>query len=89
MTQVTDAFQGGLDFLTGAPLSSKAIRADLDSVLVEWERLRTLLRAIGDPIALLRISLTTEKLLDLSERLTDRYEQAMQVLIGDRMGRMV
>ena len=89
LKRVTEAFQTGLDFLNGAPLSSKTIRADLETVLGEWERLTTLLQSMADPVALARISATTDRLLDLSERLTDHYEQAMQVLIGDRMGRLI
>ena len=85
----TEAFQTAMDFLNAAPLSSKVIRADLELVLFEWGRLKTLLRSIGDPEVLLGISAASDKLLDLSERLTEHYEQAMQVLIGDRMGRMV
>jgi AmiR/NasT family two-component response regulator len=89
LTRVTEAFQTGIDFLTGAPLSSKTIRADLEIVLGEWKRLKTLLESMSDPVALARISATSDRLLALSEQLTDLYEQAMQVLIGDRMGRLV
>ena len=38
--------------------------------------------------AIAQVSDASERLLDVSERLTDQYEQAMQVLIGDRIGRM-
>ena len=89
LSSLTEAFQKGMDFLTGAPLSSASIRADLDAALVEWKQLTTLLASIGDASALSQISDATEKLLDISERLADQYEQAMQILIGDRMGRMV
>jgi AmiR/NasT family two-component response regulator len=89
LSKLTEAFQAALDYLREAPLSSDPIRSDLQVALTHWQRLTALLESISDAAALAQISETCEALLDISERLADRYEQAMQILIGDRMSRMV
>ena len=47
-----------------------------------------MLDAISAPNTLAWASDASERLLQASARLTDLYEQAMQMLIGDRLGRM-
>ena len=80
-------FQRAMEHLQKVPLSSPAILACLQPALAEWARLRAALDAIGDREALRHVAEASERLLDWTERLTDQYEQAMQVLIGDGFGR--
>ena len=88
LRELAATFQIALDYLCNVPLSSVAIRENLQTGLVEWRRLHATLDAIGDANAIAQVSDASERLLDVSERLTDQYEQAMQVLIGARIGRM-
>ena len=88
LNEMTDTFQKAMDYLSEMPLSSAAIRQNLQAATLEWDRLRATLGAMHDLSALGPISDASERLLDMVERLTDQYEQAMQVLIGDRIGRM-
>ena len=81
-------FESRLDDLQKLPLTSSPIRALLRDALSEWRRLRAALDRIGDASALADVGDASERLLEASERLTDHYEQAMQVLIGDQMGRL-
>lgn len=89
LSNVIEAFQDALDFLVGAPISSPTIAATLETALVQWRRLKELLESRSNATTLGQVSEATERLLDISEDLTEQYEQAMQILIGDRMGRMV
>lgn len=85
---LAEQFQGAMDYLGEVPLSSAGIRDNLEAAVVDWTRLRDLLLTLGDPETLDQLSTASERLLDVFERLTDQYEQAMQMLIGDRLGRM-
>ena len=77
-----------MDYLCSVPLSSQAIRENLRTALSEWQRLAAALEHIGQADVLSNVCDASERLLDVTERLTDHYEQAMQMLIGDRIGRM-
>jgi len=88
LTALATSFQTALDYLQKLPLWSPAIASHLDNATLEWRRLDGTLRDIGDRAALPRVADASERLLEASERLTDQYEQAMQTLIGERMGRM-
>lgn len=85
---MTATFQGALDHLRTLPLSSTELDASLASVASEWQRLQRTLEAIAAPDALAEVADASERLLEASERLTDLYEQAMQMLIGDRLGKL-
>ena len=82
------AFEAALDHLRTLPLSSKALVAGLQAVDAAWRRLHRALDAIAAPHALADVADASERLLDACERLTDLYEQAMQLLIGDRLGKL-
>lgn len=84
--ELVTRFQAAMDYLSNVPLSSEAIRANLLRATKEWHSLRTLLQSISDVATLAQVSAISETLLDVVEHLTDQYEQAMQVLIGDRIG---
>ncbi len=81
-------FEQALETLRGLPLTSESIRACLQDLLSDWRRCRRLLDALQDPLTLDAVADVSERLLVGCERLTDHYEQAMQILIGDRIGRL-
>ena len=78
-------FDQALDYLTKAPLSTAMIIADLNIANTEWLSLKAALDNLQAADALTVISDASENLLDVFERLTDQYEKAMQILIGDRL----
>lgn len=88
LRQLIGSFQTAMEQLATVPLSAPAIVAELRSATHEWQRLRTALEALQRPEALTAIAEASERLLGVIERLADQYEQAMQTLIGDRIGRM-
>jgi AmiR/NasT family two-component response regulator len=88
LTQIqhhSDQFESALDYLTKAPLSTALIMADLKIANAEWICLKAALENLQAADALTIISDASESLLDVFERLTDQYEKAMQILIGDRL----
>lgn len=88
LRDLSGTFTSALGYLDALPLSSPVIRVELNNAHLEWERLGQALDSISDASALAQVSDASERLLEASERLTDQYEQAMQMLIGDRIGRM-
>ncbi len=85
---LAQSFQSALDHLHQLPLSAPPIRDSLQTTDFEWQRLRKALDAISAPDTLAEVTDASERLLEASERLTDLYEQAMQMVIGDRLGCM-
>ncbi len=88
LRELTSRYQAALDYLQKLPLSSEPIRADLAAAVEQWRRVREALGRLSEASALIAVVHAGEQLLEASERLTDHYEQAMQMLIGDRLGRM-
>ncbi len=88
LRELTGSFQAALDYLAAAPLSSEVIRDSLQSTTAQWRRMSTALGALQEAGALALISETSEQLLTIIERLAGHYEHAMQILIGDRIGRL-
>jgi AmiR/NasT family two-component response regulator len=88
LRDVAAKFQDVLEYLNNVPLSSAAIRANLEQANLHWGKLTDALAALGDRDTLIRISFISEQLLDVFERLTNQYEQSMQMLIGDPIGRI-
>lgn len=88
LRELTATFQTAMDYLRSVPLSSASIRENLRCALTEWQRLAAALDHIAQADVLGQVCDASERLLDVTERLTDHYEQAMQMLIGDRIGRM-
>lgn len=82
------AFEAAMSVLARVPLTSPQIRASLEPASAEWGRLRSALESISEAGALREVADSSERLLGYTERLTDEYERAMQVLIGDRLGRL-
>jgi len=85
---LTQTFQAALDHLRTLPLTSEAIAGSLQTVELEWQRLARSLVSISAPNALAEVADASERLLEASEQLTDQYERAMQMLIGDRLGKL-
>jgi AmiR/NasT family two-component response regulator len=88
LRDVATKFQEVLDYLNDVPLSSAAIRANLEQANVQWGRMSDALGALSDRETLVRISFISEQLLAVFEQLTQQYEQSMQVLTGDPVGRI-
>ena len=88
LRKLMQSFEAALDHLKKLPLSSPPIVDSLRTCDTAWRRMRTALEAIAEPHTLPEVAGAGELLLEASDRLTDQYEQAMQMLIGDRLGRM-
>jgi AmiR/NasT family two-component response regulator len=88
LRDIAAKFQEVLDYLNNVPLSSAAIRTNLEQANVHWRTMSDALGALGDRDTLARIAFISEQLLDVFERLAQLYEQSMQMLIGDPIGRI-
>jgi AmiR/NasT family two-component response regulator len=88
LRQSTAEFQAALDHLIVVPLSSRAINSTLQAVTEEWRRMKEALESLHDFAVLNRVAAISERLLETIDRLTAQYEQAMQILVGDRLGRL-
>jgi two-component system, response regulator PdtaR len=88
LRDVAAKFQEVLDYLNGVPLSSAAIRASLEQANVHWAGMSDALGALGDRETLVRVAFISEQLLGVFDRLAQQYEQSMQMLIGDQIGRI-
>ncbi len=80
IAQGLDGFEAGLTELEAAPLSSPEIRASLDAVRTEWLRLLRSLRDVQGAAA--GLARSSELLLTHLDRLTARYQQSLQVVLG-------
>lgn len=76
------AFEQALAELKDTPLSTTEIRAGLASVDIEWQHMLEGVRRADAPAGRLLLAQSSEALLDLFERLTERYEHSMQLLMG-------
>ena len=88
MRALTAAFAQAMDCLADVPLSSVAIRAHWQVAQAEWGRLSARLDDLAQSAALAEVADVSERLLHSVERLTDEYERAMQILIGDDLRRL-
>lgn len=85
---VAGSVQIALGHLDEAPLSTPAIRATLAAAREEWDHLSANLGDKSDERALGLASDASDRLLGHAETLTGLYEQAMQVLVGNRIGHL-
>jgi AmiR/NasT family two-component response regulator len=85
--ELTVEFQKALDRLIEAPLSSGAIDNSLSAARVQWHRMKEALRTLQQADALTQIAQASESLLEALDVLTIHYEQAMQLLVGNRLRR--
>ena len=81
-------FSAALDYLRSVPLWTPELRDNLDRAIAQWQRLRIAVDRIESGTALVDMVDSSERLLEACERMTDGYEQAMQILVGDRLGQM-
>ncbi|HJV61385.1 MAG TPA: type IV pili methyl-accepting chemotaxis transducer N-terminal domain-containing protein [Albitalea sp.] len=75
-------FEMGLAYLEGAPLTTPEIRDSLDEASRGWGALTRALALVGRPDGQRALADSSEALLAVFERLTDRYEHSMQILMG-------
>jgi AmiR/NasT family two-component response regulator len=80
--RVAQTFEQAVKELKEAPLSTAEIRAALSSVDAEWRRMLEGVQKADTPAGRLLLAQASEGLLELFERLTERYEHSMQVLMG-------
>lgn len=76
------AFGEALAELRGMPVRTPEIERWLLEAAAQWDAMQPFQHGRGEVPRCVEIS---ERLLEVSEALTDAYEQAAQVLIGDRM----
>ena len=79
---VKDQFEKALDYLNDIPLSTKEIRAGLDSASAHWEQILAGAIDIQRPAGKALVAVASEGLLDTFEKLTEQYERSMQMLVG-------
>jgi len=82
MAATAQAFEAALAALKQAPLSTDDIREALASADSEWASMLKGARSAGTPDGRLALARASEALLALFERLTERYERSMQLLMG-------
>ena len=75
-------FEKALDYLNDIPLSTKEIRAGLDSATTHWEQMLAGALDVLKPAGKALVAISSEALLDVFERLTEQYERSMQMLVG-------
>ena len=80
--QTKAAFAQALTELEATPLSSRDIRADLVEAGRLWTRMLRALHDAATPHGEADLRATSEALLALFDRLTQRYEHSLQVLMG-------
>jgi len=82
LAPTAEAFEHGLAYLKGIPLSTPLIREAMASADLRWQEMLQAVRAGATPGARLTLAATSEALLELFDRLTREYEQSMQLLMG-------
>ncbi len=76
------AFEAAMPLLRQAPLADEAALRLLDRAQQCWSELCREARAPGTPEARRAIARTSEELIDLFDRLTERFEHHTRVLVG-------
>lgn len=82
LAPTAEAFEHGLAYLKGIPLSTPLIREAMAAADLRWQEMLQAVRAGATPAARLTLAATSEALLELFDRLTREYEQSMQLLMG-------
>lgn len=77
-----EAIADGLDYLGSLPLTNAEITADLAAATTTWDEYQVALARCGTPDGLGRVAELSERLLDRFDRLTTRYERAMQAFVN-------
>ncbi|WP_158807682.1 ANTAR domain-containing protein [Beijerinckia sp. L45] len=77
-----DAFVQGMTYLNAVPLSTAAIRADLERAGTLWADFQAALAQARSPQGQQTIATLSETLGDLLDQLTKQYERSMQMLLA-------
>ena len=77
-----EAIADGLDYLGSRPLTNAEISADLALATATWDDYHHALARCDTPDGLECVAELSEKLLDQFDRLTGRYERAMQAFVN-------
>ena len=75
-------FKRGLDELGKAPISTPAIRTQLELAQGQWVFFDAALQRQADARRLEAVATTSERLLEVTNRLTDLYELALKEVLG-------
>jgi Type IV pili methyl-accepting chemotaxis transducer N-term len=76
-------FKLGLDTLGAAPVSTPAIRNDLQLAQAQWMLFESALNRKADAESMKTVATTSERLLEISNNLTGQYETALRDLLGN------
>lgn len=82
LAPTAEAFEHGLAYLKGIPLSTPLIREAMAAADLRWQEMLQAVRAGATPAARLTLAANSEALLELFDRLTREYERSMQLLMG-------
>lgn len=78
----TTEFRLGLDALAAAPVSTPAIRNQLELGKGQWLFFEAALQRAPDAKGLETVATTSERLLEVTEKLTDLYDAALKEVLG-------
>jgi len=88
LAMTAQAFDEGLAYLQGLPLSVPGIRRGLESAVNAWHALRAAAVQNRSPAADMTLAASSEALLEVFDQLTRDYERSMQLLIGGSQERL-
>jgi Type IV pili methyl-accepting chemotaxis transducer N-term len=75
-------FKAAIALLQKSPISTVGIRGDLELVAAQWTFFEMALDKPRDPQAYKDMATTSERLLELTNGLTDQYEKALKDVLG-------
>ncbi|MDO5694037.1 MAG: type IV pili methyl-accepting chemotaxis transducer N-terminal domain-containing protein [Pseudomonadota bacterium] len=75
-----EAFREGMETLKAAPLTTPAIRAELDLAQAQWLMFEAALSRQADKVASRNILTTSERLMEVMDKLTTLYEDALRAV---------
>lgn len=78
----TQDFRRGMDMLAKAPVSTPAIRAQLELAQGQWMFFDAALQRPADHRGLEAVATTSERLVEVTNQLTDLYEAALKEVLG-------
>lgn len=76
------AFRHGMDMLAKAPISTPAIRTQLELAQGQWMFFDAALQRPADTRGLEAVATTSERLIEVTNQLTDLYEVALKEVLG-------
>lgn len=76
-------FKANFDALNAAPVSTPAIRNDLQLLQAQWTFFDLAISRKADPESMRTVATTSERLLEVSNSLTNHYETALRDLLGN------